>query len=55
MEFNFLKLVFTLTLEDDLDDPYILFGISGNGFRWAERGKGVSGIIGGGTFTGSMV
>ncbi|HEX2770361.1 MAG TPA: CRISPR system precrRNA processing endoribonuclease RAMP protein Cas6 [Geobacteraceae bacterium] len=27
MEFNFLKLVFTLTLEDDIDDPYLLFGI----------------------------
>jgi hypothetical protein len=27
MEFNFLKLVFTLTLTNDIDDPYLLFGI----------------------------
>jgi hypothetical protein len=27
MEFNFLKLVFTLTLADDIDAPYLLFGI----------------------------
>ncbi len=27
MEFNFLKLVFTLTLAEDIDDPYLLFGI----------------------------
>jgi hypothetical protein len=106
VEFNFLELVFTLALAEDIDDPYILFGIrtdfarifrratgcdragcvkcpqaadcsyhfmeldldykwlsrqsqeigiSSNGFRWAERDKGMSGIIGGGTFTGSMV
>jgi hypothetical protein len=27
VEFNFLKLIFTLTLADDIADPYILFGI----------------------------
>lgn len=27
MEFNFLKLVFTLSLEADIADPYLLFGI----------------------------
>jgi hypothetical protein len=27
VEFNFLKLVFTLTLEADIDDPYLLFAI----------------------------
>jgi hypothetical protein len=27
VEFNFLKLIFTLTLADDIADPYFLFGI----------------------------
>jgi hypothetical protein len=27
LEFNFLKLVFTLTLAEDIEDPYIMFGI----------------------------
>ena len=36
MEFNFLKLVFTLTLVDDIDDPYLLFGIR-TGFAEAFR------------------
>ena len=36
MEFNFLKLVFTLTLANDIDDPYLLFGIR-TGFAEAFR------------------
>jgi hypothetical protein len=47
-------------MELDLDYKWLSrqsqeVGINSNGFRWAERDKGVSGIIGGGTFTGSMV
>lgn len=30
MEFNFLKLVFTLTLNADITDPNLLFGIRGD-------------------------
>jgi hypothetical protein len=40
MEFNFLKLVFTLTLADDINDPYLLFGIR---TEFAEIFRRVSG------------